>query len=186
MKPKTVIKFGLIGVFLVLFFTFTIAMTVLMLNKNRFGLTQLGDTTWVMVNKDLGSENFNRGDLVLVQNTRIENLNEGEELFVYRIDAHGVPNLELGTIGEVHPEDDAISMENGQTYSSEFIAGLPRATHSDIGFFLGVIQSTWGFLFIVLVPNFLIFIWLLSALISEVKYGKNEFSGSTGKSKLQY
>ena len=44
----------------------------------------------------------------------------------------------------------------------------------NIGKILSVIESKWGFLFIILVPNFFIFIYQLYALIVRIKYDKDE------------
>ena len=68
----------------------------------------------------------------------------------------------------------SISFENGNTFSDDFIAGSPVKVYSGLGSFLSVIESKWGFLFIVLVPCFLIFIYEIYALIVEVKYGDEE------------
>ena len=73
-------------------------MTVLMLNKNDFGVTQLGDTTWVTVNSEISSKNYKKGDIVLVQSKKLENLNKGDEIFVYKLDRNGRPNIEVGVI----------------------------------------------------------------------------------------
>ena len=82
--------------------------------------------------------------------------------------------LQIGTIGEVYVEENAISYENGETYSYEFIAGKTEEVHAGVGTFLSVVESKWGFLFIVLVPCFLIFIYELYSLIIEIKYGAEE------------
>ena len=69
---------------------------------------------------------------------------------------------------------EALSFENGDTYSMKFVAGKPTNVYEGIGSFLSVVESQWGFLFIVLVPCFLIFIYELYALIIEIKYGNEE------------
>ena len=56
----------------------------------------------------------------------------------------------------------------------EFVAGRPQKVYEGLGIFLSVVESQWGFLFIVLVPCFLIFIYEVYALIVEIKYGDEE------------
>ena len=75
---------------------------------------------------------------------------------------------------QIYLEEDAIAFENGSNYSMEFIAGTPEKVYNDIGLYLGIIESKWGFLFIVLVPSFLIFVYELYSLIVEIKYGSDE------------
>ena len=77
-------------------------------------------------------------------------------------------------LGEVHEEEQAITYENGSNYSMDFVIGSAEKTYEKVGNYLSVIESKWGFLFIVLVPSFLIFIYEVYNLIVEIKYGADE------------
>lgn len=158
----------------VCFFAFALAMSLLLLNYNKYGLTQFGDTTLIIINGNLTSEDFKRGDLVLVESRNLDRLNVGENAFAYRVDGQGRVSIELGKIGKVYKEENAISFENGSTFDAEFLAGVPYKTYVNVGKFLSVVESKWGFLFIILVPCFLIFIYEVYALIIEIKYGAEE------------
>ena len=103
-----------------------------------------------------------------------EDIKVGEYIFTYKVGRDHVPVVQLGKVGSVYADEDAISFENGETYSVEFIAGRPVSQHEKIGGILSVIESKWGFLFIVLVPVFLIFIYEIYSLIIEIKYGAEE------------
>jgi hypothetical protein len=105
---------------------------------------------------------------------KIEEYKEGDYLFTYKIGSDRVPTVQLGKVGAVYADDDAIAFENGETYSSEFVAGVPTKKYEKIGGFLSIVESKWGFLFIVLIPVFLIFIYEVYALIIEIKYGAHE------------
>ena len=50
----------------------------------------------------------------------------------------------------------------------------PVKQYDKIGGYLSIIESKWGFLFIVLIPVFLIFIFEVYSLIIEIKYGAEE------------
>ena len=165
-----VIKF----IFGFIFFAFALAMSLLLLNFNDYGLTQFGDTTLVIVSGDVSATNYNKGDLVLVETRKLENLKEGEEIFAYRVDEDGFVNVDIGKVGKVYVEDQAVSFENGNAYASKFIIGTPTKTYEKVGTILSIIESKWGFLFIVLVPCFLIFLYEVYALIVEIKYGAEE------------
>ena len=155
----------------VVYFAFALCMTILLLNFNDYGVTQFGDTSMVLIKEDLSNEKYTKGDLVLVRNKRVSKIEEGDEIFAYKLDKTGTPHLEIGLVGQVYEKEDAIAFENGDSYSSEFIAGEAYEVHNDIGTYLSIIESRWGFLFIVLVPIFLIFIYEVYALIIEIKYG---------------
>ena len=117
---------------------------------------------------------YKKGDLVLVESMKVEKIQVGDEIFAYRIDSKGIPMIQIGKVGEVYVKDNAIAFENGETYSMEFVAGIGIKSYEGLGTALSIIESQWGFLFIVLVPCFLIFIYELYSLIIEIKYGAEE------------
>ena len=168
------IKNFIVGVLGCIFFAFAIAMTILLLNYNKYGLTQFGNTTFVIVPGEISSETVNKGDLVLVKSKKIADLEIGDEIFVYRIINSNKVNVEVGKVGQVYLEEDAIAFENGDIFSNEFIIGTSDKIYNKIGTYLSIIESKWGFLFIVLVPCLLIFIYEIYALIVEIKYGAEE------------
>ena len=169
------IKSFFFGVFGVIFFAFALSMTILLLNYNDYGVTQFGNTSLIIISSDIASETYQKGDLVLVENKKIDRIEPGDEVFVYHLDGKGGVSIELGKVGQIYPEEDAIAFENGATYSMQFVAGVGDKVYDDIGFYLSIIESRWGFLFLVLVPCFLFFIYEIYALIVEIKYGDEEY-----------
>lgn len=174
MKVLKIIKNILLGIFLVVYFSFVIVMTVLLLNFNDYGVTEFGNTSLIIINDEISNDDYKKGDLVVVEKKKIEKLEVGNYIFAYKVDEKGNVNIDLGKIGNIYPEDDAISFENGANFSMEYLAGVPTKTYEKIGTPLSIVQSKWGFLFIVLVPSFLIFIYEVYSLIVEIKYGKDE------------
>jgi hypothetical protein len=175
MKILNIIKSIVIGIIGVIFFGFVIMMTVLLLNRNQYGITQFDDTSLIMIKGEISSNNYKKNDLVFVKRQKIDNLMVGDEVFIYKVDNEkGSVAIDLGTIGEMHTKDNAISFKNGETYAMEFVIGKSDKVYNDLGFYLSIIQSRWGFLFLILVPSFLIFIYSIYTLIVEVKYGKEE------------
>ena len=173
-KVLETIKKILIGVIGTAYFIFALVMTILLLNYNDYGVTQFGNTSLVIINDEIASENYEKGDLVIVEGKKVDAFKVGDEVFTYRIDSKGIPSIQVGKIGDVYVEDAAIAFENGETYSMEFVAGIGKDRYESLGTALSIIESQWGFLFIVLVPCFLIFIYEVYSLIVEIKYGAEE------------
>ena len=174
MKALKVIKRVLVSIVLLVFFAFTVTMTILLLNYNKFGITQFDDTSLLIIKKGFTSETYQKNSLVIVESKEIKDYQIGEEVFVYHLDGHGGVNIELGVVGQIFEEDDAITFSNGNTYSSEFIIGSGEKIYPNIGKYLSIVESKWGFLFIILVPNFFLFVYQLYSLIVEIKYGKED------------
>lgn len=174
MKILEMMKKFAIGTLGVIFFAFTITMTILLLNYNDYGVTKLGQTSLILIKDEISSDKYKKGDLVLVEERMVDRINPGDEIFTYRLRNKGVVSIEFGVVGQVHPDDETITFENGDNYTIDFIAGEATKVYSGVGTYLSIIQSKWGFLFIVLVPSFLIFIYEFYTLVVEIKYGKEE------------
>lgn len=154
-----------------IYFAFALFMTILLLNFNEYGVTKFGETSLVILNEKVSFEGFNKGDLVIVEQHELSDYKTDDTVFAYRIEKK-VPHIEIGKIGETYENEKAIAFENGDTYSEEFIIGKPTKTYKNLGSFLSVIESKWGFLFIIIVPCFLLFIYQIFALVVEIKYGE--------------
>ncbi len=173
-KVLSVIKKIFIGIILVIFFSFAIGITILLLNYNDYGLTQFNDKTVVIINDDISNENYDKGNIVIVKSKELEKIVVGDELFVYKVNKKGEVSIELGIVDQVSVQDEAISFENGETYAIDFVIGSTDKVYEKYGTLLSILESKWGFLFIILVPSFLIFIYEIYALVVEIKYGKDE------------
>jgi hypothetical protein len=174
MKILEKIKKIIMAIIIFVFSCFALCMTVLLLNFNDFGVTEFGDKSLVILNRDISSKNYKRGDLIIVEKVAYDNIKEGDEIFAYSVDGREKVNIEVGVVQELFPKEKSIAYKNGAGFSQEYIIGKAIKTYNDIGTYLAVIESKWGFLFIVLVPCFVIFIYEIYALIVEIRYGEDE------------
>ena len=174
MKVLKKIKKVLIWVVAIIFFAFVIAMTILLLNFNKYGVTQFNDKTLIIIRDEISSENYKKGDLVIVNSVKIDQINQNDELFAYKVASDGSVSIDLGTVDQVQVETNTVIFENGSAYGIDYVVGESSKVYEDVGTYLGIIESRWGFLFIILVPCFLTFIYQLYNLIVEIKYGKED------------
>ena len=174
MKALKTIKNILVGILGTAFYLFALVMTVLLLNYNEFGVTEFGDTSLIILEQEISNNNYKKGDLIIVQKTRYDMINKGDEVFTYSVNSKGVATVEIGKVGEKYDKEKAISFENGASFSEEYIIGKATKTYNEVGTVLSIIESKWGFLFIVLVPGFMIFLYEIYALIIEIKYGEDD------------
>ena len=126
------IKSFIMGVIGCIFFAFAISVTVLLLNYNKYGLTQFGNTTLVMIRDEIASEALKKGDLVLVKSSKVTDLELGEEIFVYRILGSNKVTVEVGKVGQLYPDEDAVAFENGDIFSQEFVIGTADKVYNEI------------------------------------------------------
>lgn len=174
MKVIEKIKKVLIGVFIFAFSCFAIFMTVLLLNYNDYGVTEIGDKSFIIIAREISSKKYKKGDLVITEKVAYDAIKKGDEVFAYSVDGKQKVNIEVGEVADLYPKDKTIAFKNGAGFSQEFIAGKAIKTYEGVGTYLSFIESKWGFLFIVLVPCFIIFIYEIYALIVEIRYGDEE------------
>lgn len=181
MKVLKVIKSIVTSILGFVFFVFALGMTVLLLSYNDYGLSEFGNKTLILMTDDIYSENYKKGDLVVVEKRGFSRtggytdvIEQGDEIFAIRVDAYGNAYVEIGVVGKIYEDEQAIAFENGSTFGLKFVLGEAVDTYPNIGGLLSIVESKWGFLFLVLVPCFLIFMYEIYSLIIEIKYGKEE------------
>ncbi len=168
------IKNVFIGVLVAVFSLFALLMTLLLLNYNQYGVSEFGSKSLIIMDEEIANKNYQKGDLIIVEKTRYEMINKGDEIFAYSVNSQGKANVEVGIVGDKFDKEKAIAYENGASFYEDYVIGKATKTYHDLGSFLSIIESKWGFLFIVLVPGFMIFLYELYALIVEIRYGDEE------------
>lgn len=176
MKIVGVIKNILTGILSVAFFVFALSMALILLNYNKYGVSQFDDKSLIIIRNEITSEKYKKGDLVIVQSKTLNNIKKGDEVFVYQPRRTGGVDIDFGVVGEVYPDNKSIAFENGAPYSMELVAGTPIKVYHNIGTYVAIITSKWGFLLSILVPSFMIFIYQVYALIVEIKYGTEDYN----------
>ena len=171
MKVLKFIKSLILGVLGFIFFAFAIVMTIYVLNYNKFGVAEISNHSFLIIKDDISSDNYKKGDLVVVENKKLSQIASGDEIFSYKLESDGSVSITVGLIDETFPEENAISYQNGEYYSMDFVVGKSTKVIPDLGKVLSIILNKWGFLFIVVLPIFFIFISQVYALIIEIKYG---------------
>lgn len=176
-KVLNVVKKVLLGILCAIFLIIATGLSLLLLNRNDYGVTKINEKSLIMIDDKVSTENYKKGDLVIVKEETIDTIEIGKEIFTYKVDSKGKASVIIGIVSALHPETSdggAISLINGEDYGMKFVAGTATEIHPKIGTYLSILLSQWGFFFIILIPIFFIFIYQLYALIIEIKYGKEE------------
>ena len=84
-EKMKVVKNIVVGFIAVVYFVFVIINTIFMLNMNDFGVTQFDEKTFVVIKSNISSEKYQKGDLVIVEKPRFDQIEIEDELFVYKI-----------------------------------------------------------------------------------------------------
>lgn len=156
---------------------YVIFMTVILLNKNKYGFTQFGKYTFYPVDLigEKALKNFKDGDLLIVKNSN--DINVDDVLYYYAVYNQSyivrsarVTNVESDDFSSLY----TIEQNGLLTISNARVLGKEASVHHHLGGVLNVIESRIGFLFLVLLPILIIFIYQVYEFVLILRYEKSE------------
>ena len=147
----------------VLIIIYVIFITSCILCRNKFGYTQFSDMTFITVNDSNTKfiQGSKPGDLLIVRGQQT-GLDKGDLIYYYiTVDEKYV--VRTGVIGS-KTEDDysalyVLNDEEKTSVASNRVIGKYVSTHPGKGSVLEVLESRFGFLFLVLLPILIVFIY---------------------------
>ena len=74
MKALKIIKKILLSLIVIVYFSFALFMTILVLNFNDYNVTQFDDTSLVIISEEVSHDDYKKGDLVIVKSEKVEKL----------------------------------------------------------------------------------------------------------------
>lgn len=156
-----------------------IGVTICLLLYNEYKVSEFGNYSLVIINNNDLSPDFIKGDLVIID--RSKKIEVGEEAFFYNTYAKeiAISKTKIINAEEVTEIETTYTLDGGKLLSSQYIIGPVSASvkYSKIGTALGIIESKWGFLLLIVLPSLIAFLYEIAAVIMEFKGGKKEETG---------
>lgn len=158
----------------ILIIIYVIFITSCILCRNKFGYTQFGDMTFITVNDNNAKfiQNSESGDLLIVKSQQT-GLDKGDLIYYYvTVDEKYV--VRTGVV-ESKTEDDYAALyvlndDDKTSVASNRVIGKYVSFHKDKGKVLDVLESRIGFLFLVLLPILVVFIYQIYQLVIVARY----------------
>lgn len=164
------IKNFLIGIYLII----AIFSTICLLSLNDFRTVEFGDYTLLYIDKFSKNEFFDKGDLAIVEEA--EDIKVGDKIFIYNAyDKIISPRTEtVSEIEKVNEKETTYHLENGKALSSNYVIGKVNGSRkiAYLGGILAAMQSKWGFLFFIVAPLLILFIYEAFAFYDDFKKEK--------------
>lgn len=175
------------NVIVIMYVIIAVFVTVCLLSYNQYKVTEFGNSSLVIISDNNLEPQFNNGDLVIVN--KKDKIKVGEDAFFYNTYSKEM-EVTLGKIvaeEKISETEKTYTLEGNMPISSEYVIG-PASTASKIGVvggILGVLESKWGFLFIIVFPSLLAFIYELGVVISEIIKSKKENGKEAKEEKIE-
>ena len=169
---KKVLK--VIGILLIVcYMGVALFLTVCLLNYNDYNITEIGNKSLVIVRDDDLEPNFQKNDLVVVEKNKNNEIRSGDMLFFYNTYQNQV-SVNLGKVQKtqyVNEKETTYFMDGDLGISSQYVLGKAETSkvYSGLGRTLSFLESKWGFLFIIILPILVLFIYQIYAVILEMK-----------------
>lgn len=152
--------------------------TVCLLSYNEYKISEFGDNSMILVTNDELSPDFNKGDLVIVNSGNKSKIAIGDKVFFYnshdrKVDVALAPvtNREIVTSTEI-----TFTVGQNHDVSSQYVLGAAKnaIVIPGVGGILGALESKWGFLFLIVFPSLIAFLYELSVVFSEIREERKE------------
>lgn len=152
--------------------------TVCLLSFNEYKISVLGNHSLILITDDELSPDYNKGDLVIVDGSNNKKINVGEKIFFYVQEGKEI-NVSLA---QVQKRDIMSSTETTYTIEGESLVSsgntIGQASTATVipkvGSVLAVLESKWGFLFLIVFPSLIAFLYEIGVVISEIRASKKE------------
>lgn len=149
--------------------------TVCLLSYNDFKVTEFGESSLIIIDNNELEPRFNRGDLVIANGD--DKISVGDEIFFYNVYFNKEIEVSYGKVTneeKLNSKEKTYTIEGEHQLSSEYVIGpLNSCTViPNVGTILGILESKWGFLFLIVFPSLLAFIYEIGVVVSDIKNNK--------------
>ena len=159
----------------VLIIIYVILITAFIFCENKYGFTQFGSYTFNNVDS-IGEKNINNvkdGDLLVIKSD--SNIKKGDTVYYYAAYKEKyiiVSNVVTSINKDGKNKNYSVGKENKAIISDTKVIGKDVSIYHNIGKVLSVLESRTGFIFLVLLPIMIVFIYQLYQFLLLIRADK--------------
>lgn len=168
----------ILGILLVPYIIIAVFVTACLMCYNDYNITEFKDYSLLIVEDDSLLPTFEKGSLLVVKKNKFEEVKNNDYAFFYDTYDNQV-HVSLGKIiskRRVNENESTYVIEGNYDLSSEYFIGKADTTtiYKGLGNILSVLESRYGFLFIVVLPILVLFIYEIYAIVKEIRNPEEE------------
>ncbi|MBQ2835266.1 MAG: hypothetical protein IJE68_00285 [Clostridia bacterium] len=158
------------GIIFSIYLAIALVVTLLLLGYNDFKITEIGKYSLLLITDDELAPEFNKGDLVILN--KDSEVLTGQKAFFYNTYNQKI-EVRLGEVVETEKVNDTettYTFEGDRRLSSQYVLGPANTAEiiPHLGSVLSVLESKWGFLFIIVFPILILSINQISKVCSNI------------------
>ena len=169
---KTIGKFfG--GIIIFVWLILAIFVTIWLLSYNDFQVTTFGKNSLIVVDSDEMEPEYLEGDLLIVKRNSDNKIDVGDSVFYYNSSMDSNVLIYHGTIEAKQSvtHDETTYTIEGKKVSGKYVIGkMDNAkSYHNLGTFLAIMTSRWGFMFLVIFPTLFAVIYEIIMIVEAAK-----------------
>ena len=161
-------KRAIVNLIVIVYVIIAIVVTLCLLNYNDYNVTEFGNNTLILIADDSLEPEYVEGDLVIATKENLDKVEVGDKIFFYND-----RDIKLGEVNQIN-EYEGISTTyildgNHQVIEDDVIGSEDNVkVYSKVGKILSILESRWGFLFLIIFPSVLAFLHEIFEVIVEL------------------
>lgn len=166
----------ILNVIFVAYIVIAVFVTICLLSYNEFKVTEFGNYSLVKITDNTMEPEFNKGDLVIVDKSGT--VLPGDKAFFYDTYDRKI-EIKLGKVADlekVNETETTYTFEGERKVSGEYVLGgeMNSSVIPYMGTILDILESKWGFLFLIVLPALLAFFYQITVVVSDIKNSKEK------------
>lgn len=162
----------------VVYFIIAIILTVFLLSYNDYRVTEIGDYVFALSVDDEIDDISQKGDLIIIPKEKSKNIKVDDKVFFYTKQ----DNEMIISVAKITQKEEAFGsgynyvVEGNARVADRYVIGKADSAKAIpyLGTILKVLESRLVFLFLIVFPTFIIFLYEAYKVIMEIKYGAFE------------
>lgn len=138
------------GIFICIYIVITILVTSILLSYNDHGIAE--NSKFYLVS--------DKSDLVVIDKN--SSVNSGDSIYYY-----DNSKISSGIVSDIFI--DTYKLDNGITIGKDDVLGISSSRYGIVGSVYSVLTSKWGYLFIIIFPMVMAFIYEIYEIVKEIK-----------------
>lgn len=163
------------NIIFIVYIIIAIFTTICLLSFNNYRVSEFGSNSLLIIDDNELEPEFHKGDLVIVN--KDDTIIDGEKIFFYDAEDRTIA-VKLGKVissERVTKTESTFTLEGGHKISSEYVLGTSKTVSviPKVGTYLGILESKWGFLFLIVLPALIAFLYQITVVFSEIREAKD-------------
>ena len=164
------------NILIIIYMIIAIFLTILLLSYNEFKVTEIGGNSLLVIKDNDLSPEYNKGDLVIVNSE--DSVKVGQKVFYYDSNDSKIKVREgvIEDVEQLTSKETAYTLEGEKKIAGKYLIGATDTAKvmQNAGTMLGVLESKWGFLFVIVLPALLLVINQIGVVFAGIKEAKQE------------